>query len=167
MEVMRGSGQGLMQQVASLTIAAQVTRTSQTVGTRFRDQLKDLITRLDQYAVSALALPLPCPFPPCPPCHSCIACHDGNRESCDPWALEVLKSGWPGCWFCNCMLRCGCYSHHLNPRICVMSKRQADDPSLLLSETGMATAATGLWPQAQDSLGVHVTGYSSACYKPQ
>lgn len=49
-EVMRGSGQGLMQQVASLTIAAQVTRTSQTVGTRFRDQLKDLITRLDQYA---------------------------------------------------------------------------------------------------------------------
>ena len=46
---MRGSGQGLMQQVASLTIAAQVTRTSQTVGTRFRDQLKDLINRLDQY----------------------------------------------------------------------------------------------------------------------
>ena len=47
---MRGSGQGLMQQVASLTTAAQVSRTSQTVGTRFRDQLKDLITRLDQYA---------------------------------------------------------------------------------------------------------------------
>ncbi|KAL3154153.1 hypothetical protein ABBQ32_013677 [Trebouxia sp. C0010 RCD-2024] len=45
---MRGSGQGLMQQVASLTVAAQVSRTSQTVGTRFRDQLKDLITRLDQ-----------------------------------------------------------------------------------------------------------------------
>ena len=47
---MRGSGQGLMQQVASMTAAAQVSRTSQTVGTRFRDQLKDLITRLDQYA---------------------------------------------------------------------------------------------------------------------
>ena len=58
-EVMRGSGQGLMQQVASLTIAAQLTRTSQTVGTRFRDQLKDLITRLDQYA----ALPCPCTCP--------------------------------------------------------------------------------------------------------
>ena len=49
-EVMKGSGQGLMQQVAALTALAQVTRTSQTVGTRFRDQLKDLITRLDQYA---------------------------------------------------------------------------------------------------------------------
>lgn len=65
---MRGSGQGLMQQVASLTVAAQVTRTSQTVGTRFRDQLKDLITRLDQYA----ALPcLTCPACPClGPCPS-------------------------------------------------------------------------------------------------
>ena len=82
---MRGSGQGLMQQVASLTVAAQVSRTSQTVGTRFRDQLKDLITRLDQYAplpypcpacpCAALALPLACPCP-CPawPCPACPAC---------------------------------------------------------------------------------------------
>ena len=47
-EVMKGSGQGLMQQLASTVAAAQVTRSSQTVGTRFRDQLKDLIARLDQ-----------------------------------------------------------------------------------------------------------------------
>lgn len=47
-EVMKGSGQGLMQQVASTVAAAQVSRASQTVGTRFRDQLKDLIARLDQ-----------------------------------------------------------------------------------------------------------------------
>jgi K+-transporting ATPase c subunit len=50
MEVMKGSGQGLMQQLASTVAAAQVSRSSQTVGTRFRDQLKDLITRLDQSA---------------------------------------------------------------------------------------------------------------------
>lgn len=71
-EVMRGSGQGLMQQVASLTVAAQVSRTSQTVGTRFREQLKDLITRLDQYAPLPLPLfalpPYPCPAYPCPAC---------------------------------------------------------------------------------------------------
>ena len=67
-EVMRGSGQGLMQQVASLTVAAQVSRTSQTVGTRFRDQLKDLITRLDQYAA------LPCP--PLPNCLMFVPCPD-------------------------------------------------------------------------------------------
>ncbi|DBA99721.1 TPA: hypothetical protein ACH3X3_012272, partial [Trebouxia sp. C0006] len=51
MEVMKGSGQGLMQQLASTVAAAQVSRSSQTVGTRFRDQLKDLITRLDQTAL--------------------------------------------------------------------------------------------------------------------
>lgn len=68
-EVMRGSGQGLMQQVASLTIAAQVTRTSQTVGTRFRDQLKDLITRLDQYAT----LLCPCPALSYPALHVTVA----------------------------------------------------------------------------------------------
>ena len=48
MEVMKGSGQGLMQQIAATVAAAQVSRSSQTEGTRFRDQLKDLITRLDQ-----------------------------------------------------------------------------------------------------------------------
>ena len=48
MEVMKGSGQGLMQQLATAVAASQVSRSSQTVGTRFRDQLKDLITRLDQ-----------------------------------------------------------------------------------------------------------------------
>ncbi|DBA67096.1 TPA: hypothetical protein ACH3X2_001422 [Trebouxia sp. C0005] len=51
MEVMKGSGQELMQQLASTVAAAQVSRSSQTVGTRFRDQLKDLITRLDQTAL--------------------------------------------------------------------------------------------------------------------
>ena len=47
-EVMKGSAQGLMQQIAITVAAAQVSRSSQTVGTRFRDQLKDLIARLDQ-----------------------------------------------------------------------------------------------------------------------
>ena len=50
---MKGSGQGLMQQIANTVAAAQVSRSSQTVGTRFRDQLKDLISRLDQ-SVSTL-----------------------------------------------------------------------------------------------------------------
>lgn len=54
MEVMKGSGQGLMQQVASTVAAAQVSRANQTVGTRFRDQLKDLIARLDQYVAAGL-----------------------------------------------------------------------------------------------------------------
>ena len=77
MEVMKGSGQGLMQQLASTVAAAQVSRSSQTVGTRFRDQLKDLITRLDQSAhltLPVLLSPLGMPPSACAQ-HAVCACH--------------------------------------------------------------------------------------------
>ena len=77
MEVMKGSGQGLMQQLASTVAAAQVSRSSQTVGTRFRDQLKDLITRLDQsvhLTLPFLLSPLCMPPSACAQ-HAICACH--------------------------------------------------------------------------------------------
>ena len=77
MEVMKGSGQGLMQQLASTVAAAQVSRSSQTVGTRFRDQLKDLITRLDQSAhltLPVLLSPLGMPPSACAQHGVCASC---------------------------------------------------------------------------------------------
>ena len=47
-ELLHASQQGLMQQLAVHIAAGQEKKSAQTVGSRFRDQLKDLIARLDQ-----------------------------------------------------------------------------------------------------------------------
>lgn len=102
LEVMKGSGQGLMQQIASTVAAAQVSRSSQTVGTRFRDQLKDLISRLDQSVSTLLQL-----------------CAVMLGVVLSPWSAIALAPFLRGCCSTACMMQ-----HDLqSSQACPMAKQ--------------------------------------------